>query len=356
LALSGTSNYKVSGNTTGAITSTATGTLTVTSSANDQTITSNSATTVNAAALTGDAGNTDGVVTLKGAAAGTSFTVTGLGTAALNGNGDEGEIKEDTALRGDVTVNTAGTVKTTVTQTAGNTGTFTLNVAGTGAVTYTATSSHADQVINLNSTGAVTVQNASTATAYTITVGGTAGARGYTSDGNTAAIDTYIGGSGVDTVDLGQGADSFTSGGGNDVYTITVATDTAVALGFAKSAAVPTTALSTLGMDVITGMTAGMTIATGLTTASQVAFVRNGGTMPDASNAANTANALIVGTYSASANTFTPSLAGSDSLYVVDNNGDTANGGYNGIVLVGYVDALQNDTISNAGVFTAVAG
>ena len=152
-----------------------------------------------------------------------------------------------------------------------------------------------------------------------------------------------------------MGGDSFTSGGGNDVFTVTVATDTAVALGFAASTAVPTTALTTAGMDVITGMTAGMTIVTGLTATSDLALIRNGGTMPSAANAANTRSALLVGTYSSSADTFTPSISGSDSLLVVDNNGDTANGGYNGIVLVGYVDSLQNDTMLS-GTFTTVAG
>jgi hypothetical protein len=154
---------------------------------------------------------------------------------------------------------------------------------------------------------------------------------------------------------LGAGGDSFTSGGGADVFTTVVATDTAVALGFGHATAVPTTAVGTSGMDVITGMVAGMTIATGLITASANAMIRNGGTTMSGTNAANTASALLVGTYSDAANTFTPSNAGADSLLVVDNNGDTGAGGFSGIVLVGYTDALQNDTMAG-GVFTSVAG
>jgi hypothetical protein len=56
-------------------------------------------------------------------------------------------------------------------------------------------------------------------------------------------------------------------------------------------------------------------------------------------------------------NLFTVSTAGSDSLFVYDDDGNAgASGTYRGVILVGYVDALQNDTMSNAGIFTSVAG
>ena len=169
----------------------------------------------------------------------------------------------------------------------------------------------------------------------------------------TASVDTFTGGSVVDTVTLGLGADVFTSGGGADVFNVTMATHTGAALGFAASTAVPTTALTTTGMDVITGASTGMVIdLTGLTTVAN-AIVRNGGTM-GAATAGDIA--LIVGNYASGTNQFTPSLAGSDTLLVADNNGTTAAGGYNGIVLVGYVDALQNDTLGTGGEFTIVAG
>jgi hypothetical protein len=303
---------------------------------------------------------------VNGAALGATLTVAGTGAFTVSGVGTVANaiVTESATATGALTVNTVDTAASTVTQVAGATGAFVLNAAddaaaGTGLVTLTAVSSHASQTINMSAaTGTavlVTVADASTATAYTVNAVGVGG-RTYVSDQNTAAVDTFTGGTGVDNVDLGPGADRFTSGGGADVYNVTVATDTGVALGFAASTAVPTTALSTAGMDVITGMSAGMTVVTGLTTASANALIRNGGSMPSAADAANTANALLLGVYDSTANTFTPNNAGSDSLLVVDNNGDTAAGGYNGIVLVGYSDPLQNDTLSAAGVFTSVAG
>jgi hypothetical protein len=66
---------------------------------------------------------------------------------------------------------------------------------------------------------------------------------------------------------------------------------------------------------------------------------------------------VVTGSYSSAANTFTLSLAGTDSMYVYDANGTTVAGSLHGIVLVGYVDQLQNDTITAInGIFTAVAG
>ena len=131
-------------------------------------------------------------------------------------------------------------------------------------------------------------------------------------------------------------------------------------VGVAKSTALPTTAVTTVGMDVITGMSAGMTIdLTGIagTGGTPTTLLRNGNTMGTAADAANTNNALLLGTYSSSLNTFTPSASGADSLLIFDNNGSTADGGYNGVVLVGYVDSLQNDTMTAIGnIFTSVAG
>ena len=240
------------------------------------------------------------------------------------------------------------------------TGAFVLNAVGTGGsavITLTALVSHASQTINMTTTSAVTVAAGSTSTAYTI-VASDANAHIYIADTNTSAVDAYTGGSAIDTVDLGQGADTFTSGGGNDVFTIAESADTAVATGFVKNAAVPSTAIGTVGMDVITGMTAGMTIVTaGNTTGAGTALIRNGQSMGTAADAANTTSALLIGTYSSSANTFTPSNSGADSMLVIDGNGLIANGTYHGIVLVGYVDSLSNDTMSaaNPGVFTSVA-
>jgi len=162
-----------------------------------------------------------------------------------------------------------------------------------------------------------------------------------------------VGGAGVDTVTLGVGPDRFTTGGGADVINIAPTTDTAIATGFAASTAVPTTAVGTTGMDIITGFSAGAKIDLSITTvvSGTTAIVRNGGSM-GAATAGDVA--LIRGTYSSSASTFTASNSGDDSMFVYDNNGTTAAGAYNGVVLVGYVDTLSDDTLDATGIFLAV--
>jgi len=335
LTLAGTSNYTVSGGTTGSITSTATGTLTVTSSANAQSVTSAAAATVSGATL-------GAALTVGGAGA---FTVTGVGTAA------GATVTEAATATGALTISTAGTNGVTVTEVAGATGAVVMNVAGTGAVTFTAVSSHASQTVNLNNTGAVTVQAASTAAAYTISVGGTAGARTYANNSTTVSVDTYTGGTGIDDVTGGLGGDVINLGVDTAADIVRIAAgDTAIALGFAASTAVPTTAITTAGMDIITNFGSQDTIVlTGVnTTGAATTLIRNGGTMPSAADAANTSNALILGVYNSAANTFTPSLTGTDSLFVFDSNGATNGGQYRGVILVGFTDPAQNDQVTAA--------
>jgi hypothetical protein len=285
-------------------------------------------------------------------AGGADMTITGVGTLA------SAVYTENNTNDGDIIINTIDATASTITAVTGAGGSLTVNAGGGGGTAITTitalTAAHSSYTVNMTSTSAVTMAAAGTATAVTINATD-ANAHIFIADTNTASIETFTGGSAVDTVDLGAGGDSFTSGGGADVFTTVVATDTGVATGVAHAAAVPTAAIGTSGMDVITGMATGMTIVTGLTTASANAMIRNGGTTMSGSNNANTASVMLVGTYSSSANTFTPSNAGADSLLAVDSNGDTAAGTFNGIVLVGYVDALQNDTMA-AGTFTSVAG
>jgi hypothetical protein len=154
-------------------------------------------------------------------------------------------------------------------------------------------------------------------------------------------------------------SDTFITGGGTDVFVLAgPTTDTAIAGGFTHSAAIPAngTAIATGGMDVITGFAAGMTIFTGQTFVANP-LVRNGGAMDTGTLTTTQKQALVTGSYSSAANTFTLSLAGTDSMYVYDANGTTVAGSLHGIVLVGYVDQLQNDTITAInGIFTAVAG
>jgi len=338
LGLSGTSNFKVSGGTTGAITSTATGSLTVTSSANSQTVKASGTTTVNAAAL--------GTATLTIDGAG-DFTVTGVGTVAA------AVVTEAATATGDITVNTVDTNTSTITQVSGNKGAFTLNAADDGAggsavVTMTAIASHASQTINMTGTTAVTVAPASTSTAITINATD-AKAHIYIADTNTAAVDTYTGGTDVDTVTTSLGADiiDLASDSAADVVNITAAADTSIASGINAGAALPTntTTINVSGMDKITNFGTGDTIvfnnAAFLTTAAADVLVRNGGTL----GAATTNDAAyITGDYNATTGLFTVNTGGSSTLLAFDDNGNTAGGNYRGIVLVGYTDTGGADT------------
>jgi hypothetical protein len=326
-------------------------------------VTSTDAHTVSATGTATIEAATLGAATLTVAGLGGAFTVNGIGTTA----GDE--VTQTTAFTGSLTVNTVDTNASTITQasTATSVGAFVLNAngdtAGTGAaaVTLTALANHASQTINMGTGGTSVIIGAnSAATAFTINAANS-GAHTYVNSATTASVDTYTGGTGVDDVTTGLGGDIINLGADTAADVVRIAAgDTAIALGFAASAAVPTTAITTLGMDVITNFgSADTIILTGLDfRLASTALIRNGGTMPSANDAANTANALILGVYNAAANTFTPSLTGTDSLFVFDGNGVTAAGSYRGVVLVGFTDPLQNDivTAANPGVFTPTGG
>jgi len=333
LGLSGTSSFTSAALYTGAITNTATGTVSV-AVGTTGTVNSTTAITVNAAAATGNV-----AIQNNG-----NFTITGLGTAA------GGAIVEAaTHTTGSLTVTTASTNGGTITGNAAGTGTLTVNHAGTGTATI-ATGGH----------GAVSVVASA---ANTVTISG-AGNLSYTQSGNAnktitstttgAAGDTVVGGSGVDTVNLGVGPDRFTTGGGNDVITIVALTDTGIAAGFSTAAAAPVNgqSVNTSGLDVITGFSAGASIAVtgaGFTNATY-AVVRNGAT----NIGADTTNNLVMltGSYSSSTNLFTVDTAGTSTLVVYDDTGDAAAGGYRGIVLVGYVDTGAADTWITTGTDT----
>lgn len=253
-----------------------------------------------------------GIVTLSGAT--TKMAVSGAGDVVLSG------------------VITVGTLTNT----------------GTG--TFTATG--ANNVLNFDAsanTKAVSFTN-SAATSASIMKGGDGGV-------------TFVGSAYNDVITVGGGTNAITGGAGADVITInhgsmTKATtlnlsgsDSGSATGYAASTAVPTAAFSTTAMDVITGFKAGDAVQlTGLTTSTSLL------TNASTTGAATAGDVILVkGTYSSTGNTFTASTTGTDSALVWDDNGTTAAGSYDAIVLLGYVDAGTSDTISAAGLFTAVA-
>jgi hypothetical protein len=364
LTVTGTSNFVVTGATQGNVTSTQTNAVAGTNSTLSATFIDISG------AVTAPAGVTATVssglmgtanirtLTLNGDA---DFVVSGPGSIATN---VVTVVTGAAANTGTLTITVADLAATTITpaDTAGS-GAFVLNANGTGGTavsSVTLLATQASTTVNMTNTSAVTSVAGSTSTAITVNATD-ANAHIYINLSTTAgSVDTYTGGTAIDTVDLGLGADIFNGGGGADVFTITApTTDTAVVAGALASTALPTTAVSTAGMDIITGASVGMTIdlpGNGGTIAANP-ILRNGGTMLAMTNNVTTSSALLTGTYASAGNTFTPSLAGADSLFIFNSDGDTNGGSNHGVVLVGYVDALQNDTLTATGnIFTVVAG
>jgi len=228
----------------------------------------------------------------------------------------------------------------------------TLNITNTGAATFN-TGTLGANVSSVNASGVTGTGG------VTITLNGTANTGANVIGSGNAdiitgsnQIDVINGGAGADRIIGGGGADRLTGGAGVDDFRLTApTTDTGTVTGFTASAAIPTTAVSTLALDKIADFGNGADTITlsGLTTGT--ALVRNGGTL-----GADTAGdvALVRGDYNATTEQFTANTSGTSSLFVYDDNGTTAVGAYRGVVLVGYVDAGNNDTV-NGGVFTSVA-
>jgi trimeric autotransporter adhesin len=350
LDLAGTSNFAVTAAGTAAVVHAATGTLAFTAAAGiANTVTSSTATevTINATAQTS-------VVSTFG---GTSnLTVSGLGVATT-GTGGFTEASTHTGAAVTTTLNVSGALISTSTL-AGALGTVTVNDSHTGvdagASTVLATGTLTGRVINVTQSGAtggfiLTGTNAATITA-------TAGVHQMT--GGDGA-DTITGFTGSDTITGGAGADIINVGtGGTDSIINAPTTSTGIALGFAHSTAVPANGvvIGTAGMDKVTNFGTGDTITlSGLTTVVNP-FIRNGGSMSTGTLTTTQVQAMIVGNYDATLNQFTVNTGGSTTLFVYDDDGVTAGGGLRGIVLVGYVDFNQNDTIGVTGIVTSVAG
>jgi len=355
--LSGTSNFSVSGTTTGSVThSAATGSGIVTVLQGDSMTVTNNAAVTDVVNITNAATAASKTLTLGGT--GTGFIVNGLGLAATAGT-----VTEATSYTGNTVVNVTGTVANAITQasTTAGAGTYTINQSGTGTTTLTALAIHGTTVVNASgATGNLIGAAGSTAP---INYTATAGAHMINlSAGTTAVNDTIVGFSGNDTIIGGLGRDFITTGGGADSIRMIAGTATGTVLGFTQSTAVPTTTAIFVGSsDVITGFANGMNITIGTAIATDGTttatghgdntIVRNGGTM-----GTGTAGdvALITGNYTAATSFFTPSISGTDTLYVYDDNGTAAGGSYRAVVLVGYVDTGTVDTLSTTGILTAV--
>jgi hypothetical protein len=198
----------------------------------------------------------------------------------------------------------------------------------------------------------------------------------------TAGAHSITGGSGIDsivvsgtgtlaeTINGGLGADNISFSGssvsGGVLHVIQVGTtaasavtDTGVVPGLVSGATISNAsgAFNVAALDKVTGFTAGMEIRIGGGAISSfgTAIVRNGGAL-GAPNATSSNTALIVGNYDAASQQFTVSNAGTSTLFVYDGDGSGGGSAYNGVVLVGVVDGLQNDTMVTTGVLGFVAG
>jgi Ca2+-binding RTX toxin-like protein len=180
----------------------------------------------------------------------------------------------------------------------------------------------------------------------------------FTITGGTGA-DTITGGDGADVIRAGAGADAITAGAGADTIILVGADTSAIA---STNTTTPGTLGATeaftwgtaSGYDVITGFTTGDMIqlyTTGTTAiVTSTTLIVAGGVIPAATVGVV---AAVRGTQT-NATTFTAATTGLDTLLLWDTNGTTAAGTYAAVVLVGYT-AVANDTISAAGLFTAVA-
>ncbi|MDD2863633.1 MAG: Calx-beta domain-containing protein [Methylococcales bacterium] len=220
--------------------------------------------------------------------------------------------------------------------TATNNALGTLTLTGKAVATSTVVLSDSAPTVGGNPVGnnAVRTVDASTVTNAGISVTGSTGADKITFASGNAVVDTFV-------AHVGNlAALSVTSG--------TVAIGSAISTG---------AVLSTSNADVITNFGTGDTIqvytgTSGTTTQTySTTLLTNGGTPVDLTGSF----ALVKGTYSATANTFTESTTGTSSALLIDTDGTTGAGALKVIILSGYVDAGTTDTVSAAGLFTVVA-
>jgi hypothetical protein len=170
---------------------------------------------------------------------------------------------------------------------------------------------------------------------------------GYT---DIEANDTYTSSEGFSAVSAqSQGSTPVSAGS----ITVNPTNDTGITTDFAFGVAAPSVGatLDVSNLTRITGFVTTATLVLGLTETGAVA--RAGETLGTGASTTSSKDwALIRGTLNENANTFVISNTGLDSLFVYDDNGDTAGGNLRGLLLVGYVDTTGNDTFS--GTFTGV--
>lgn len=219
--------------------------------------------------------------------------------------------------------------------------TLNISFSGTGGALIVDLSSSTDQVQMFNGLANAAVQKnfeSVNASAYVQT-----NSVGADITGSTGA-NTIVGTAYADTIRAGEGNDVITGGAGADAIDVGTGTDRILITAAGQSATYSTanvTAVSTSGMDIITGLAAGDTLqlsaytGTAAGTAANQVMDTDEVTSADISAVTLADNSVhfIRGNYSAGL--FTESTTGADTLFVYDADSDVTNTAFNAVVLIG---------------------
>lgn len=216
--------------------------------------------------------------------------------------------------------------------------------SGTGSDSIDASAALAAVTITDNATGTNTLKGASGAYVDTITAGN--GNNTITTGGGADVItagtgnNTIVAGAGKDTITVGSGTNSITGGTGADTITINhgalTHVDTIVIGATGQTGAGITASGVLTGVDVVSGLAKADVIDISAIAGSIVSVTHETAFSGAEIAGTGTAAFLVQGTYVASTGVFTASATGTDSVFMYDNNGSTAAGSMEAVVLVGY--------------------
>ncbi len=272
----------------------------------------------------------------------------------------------DTDTLGYAATLAGGSGTDTLVLSGGGTATIGSKVTGFEAITFVTVADN--HVLTTNSatvaSGATLTVSGSALTGY-LRVNGSAEANGYFNITSGTGADSLVGGALADTLVAGAGDDIIQGGLGADVMTGGTGADTFFysGTGFETGTLSPVvvyyggtvdagTVISTTSLDKILDFTTADNIDTNSPLTSGTSIAATSG-VNGVGKAWTDAAGFLRGTYSSTANTFTFSTTGSDSIFAYDNDGSTTTTDIRAIVLVGYVDSGADDVITTGLVGTA---
>jgi len=319
---------------------------------------------------------TSGALTVSATnlSAANSVSVQVYGTSNSAGNDIQLGAGNDTVrLDTDTLDNAAQTISggsgtDTLTLKTGGTAVIGSKVTGFETVGFTTAAAADNFVLTTNSatvaSGATLTMSFGSLTGY-LHVNGSAEANGYFNITSGTGADSLVGGDLADTLVAGAGDDTIQGGLGADVMTGGTGADTFfyAGAGFETGALSPVvvyyggtidagTVISTSALDKILDFTTADNIDTNSPLTSGTSIAATSG-VNGVGKAWTDPAGFLRGTYNATANTFTFSTTGSDSIFAYDNDGSTTTTDIRAIVLVGYVDSGADDVITTGLVGTA---